>query len=341
MKKIDLEAHFSTEEYTQYLQTRKEPPRIQPYGEAMRQWLSPDSAVPRSVAFENKLVDLGSGRIAAMDAAGIDIQVLSLVLPGCEQFEAAEGTAVARKVNDELYEVIKKYPDRFAGLAALAPQDPEGATAELERAVKELGFKGANINSNARGEYLDNKKYWAIFEKAESLGVPLYFHPTIPSPAIIKPYVEYGMALCGPPMGFGVEAALHAMRLIHSGLFDKYPGLTIILGHLGEGLPFWLDRIDFFWLKPWSEAENRSRIAKKPSDYVKTNFMVTTSGMNFVPSLIATYLALGADRIIFAADYPFEDSRETVQAVEAMPICDADKEKIFHLNAESLFGLKK
>ena len=130
------------------------------------------------------------------------------------------------------------------------------------------------------------------------------------------------------------------MRLIHSGVFDKYPGLKIILGHLGEGLPFWLERIDFFWLRPWAEAENRPRIARKPSDYVKSNFMVTTSGMFFAPALIASYLALGADRILFASDHPFEDNQQAVKAVEAMPINDTDKEKIFHLNAESLLKLK-
>lgn len=340
MIKIDLEAHFSTKEYTSYLGSRKEPPRDENLGTYIRHWLSPDLWAPRSFAFQDKLLDLGSKRIADMDAAGVDIQVLSLVIPGCEQFEPADGTAMAKKVNDELAKVIKKYPKRFVGFAALAPQDPKGAADELERAVKGLGFKGALVNSNARGEYLDNKKFWGIFEKAESLEAPIYFHPSIPSPSILKPYAEYGMALSGPPLGFGAEAILTAMRLIHSGVFDKYPGLKIILGHLGEGLPFWLDRIDFFWLKPWSEKQNRPPIAKRPSDYVKNNFVITTSGMVFAPAFIAAYLALGADRITFGADYPFEDSQEAAKGVEAMPICDADKEKIFHLNAERLFKLK-
>ncbi len=341
MKKIDIEAHFVTEEYVNYMLSRTEAPREERDEKAIRQWLTPELVVPRSVVFENKLLDFSNERIAEMDEAGVDIQLVSLVLPGCEQFEASEGTAVARKANDELCRIINKQPNRFCGMAALAPQDPEGAAQELERAVKELGFKGTQINSNARGEYLDDKKYWCIFEKAESLGVPIYIHPCVPSPCMAKPYIEYGMALSGPPLGFGAEVILHAMRLIYSGVFDKYPGLQIVLGHLGEGLPFWLDRIDFFWSKPWSEKSNRPQISKKPSDYVKANFSVTTSGMFFMPALMATYLALGADRMIFASDYPYEDSRQAAKAVEAMPICDTDKEKIFHLNVEKLFKLNK
>ncbi len=341
MRKIDMEAHFLTEDYLKYIRARKEAPREECLEKAIRNWLTPELTTPRSYAFDERLLDFSSSRLADMDAAGIDIQILSLVLPGCEQFESAEGTAVAKKVNDDLYKIIKKNPSRFIGLATLAPQDPKAAASELERTVKELDFRGANINSSIKGEYLDDKKFWGIFEKAERLGVPIYIHPNVPSSSMIRPYRDYGLALCGPPLGFGAEVALHAMRLIHSGVFDKYPGLKIILGHLGEGLPFWLDRIDFFWLKPWSEDENRPKIAKKPSDYVKDNFMVTTSGMAFAPAFIATYLALGADRIAFGADYPFEDSKETVEALETIPICDADMEKVFHLNAEALFKLKK
>jgi len=276
-----------------------------------------------------------------MDAVGISIQVLSLSPPSCEQFDAPEGTALARKINDYLSKAISKYPDRFIGLAVLAPQDPPRAADELERAVTELGFKGANINSHIRDEYLDDRKYWCILEKAESLDVPIYIHPNIPSPSMLKPYAEYGMALAGPPLGFGAEVALHVMRLIYSGVFDRYPGLKIILGHLGEALPFWLERIDYFWSKPRYDDKFRPQNTRKPSDYIKDNFIMTTSGMNFMPAFMATYLALGADRIAFAADYPYENCELAVKSIEAIPVCDTDKEKIFHLNAERLFKLKK
>lgn len=339
MKKIDFEAHFYTAEYANYLRTRKDMPREEVGQTCIRMVYGPNVVVPRNFAFEDKLLDLGVGRLEEMDAAGIDIQVLSLALPGCNEFEASEGTALAKQTNDELSKVVNKYPDRFIGLAALAPQDPSGATNELERAVKELGLRGAKIDSHARGEYLDDKKYWGIFEKAESLDVPIYIHPTIPSPSILKPYADYGMPLAGASFGFAAETALHVMRLIYSGLFDKYPGLKIVLGHLGEGLPFWFNRIDFSWLKPWIDEGLRPQIAKKPSEYIQSNFTVTTSGMSFLPAFLCSYLVLGADKIAFGADYPYEASEEAVKSLESMPVCDSDKEKIFHLNAERLFKL--
>ena len=344
MKKIDLEAHFYTEEYERYLRTRKEYPTLETvedetHHKLIRLGLGPNVTMASKVSNHNRLVDLEAERLKAMDEAGIDMQVLSLSVPGCEQFEAEEGTAWARKVNDELSVVIKKHPDRFIGLAALAPQDPDGAAGELERAVKELGLSGAKINSHVRGEYLDAKKYWVIFEAAEKLGVPIYIHPNIPSPSILKPYSDYGFALAGPVLGFGAETSLHAMRLIYSGVFDKYPGLKIILGHLGEALPFWLWRIDFFWLKQWPGAGNVLKLEKKPSDCVKDNFIMTTSGVFFQPAFMCTYLALGADRIAFAVDYPYEEDKNAVQFMESTPICDSDKEKICHLNAEKLFNI--
>lgn len=339
MKIIDLEAHFYTEDYLKYLRSRNEPPREEVLEKSIRLWQGPNLWAPRSFVLEEKLLDLGEKRIKDMDAAGIDMQVLSLCIPGCEQFEALEGTAQAKQTNDELAKAVKKYPDRYIGLAALATQDPKGAADELERAVKKLGLKGAKINSHARGEYLDDRKYWVMFEVAESLDVPIYLHPTIPSPSILKGYADYGFPLAGPPYGFGAETSLHAMRLIYSGLFDKFPRLKIILGHLGEGLPFWFYRIDFYWLKPWVDAELMPKIANKPGYYIKNNFLFDTSGMHYLPSFMCAYLALGADMIAFGADYPFEDSSESVKVMQTIPVCDSDKEKFFHLNTEKLLKL--
>ena len=339
MKVIDLEAHFYTGEYLKYLRSRKDFPREEVRESNIRLWTAPNLWAPRSFRLEEKLLDVGPGRIAEMDASGVDVQVLSLTVPGCEQFETGDGIAMARQTNDELAGALRRYPDRYIGLAALAPQDPAEAAKELDRAVKKLNMRGAKINSHVRGEYLDDKKFWVLFEAAESLDVPIYLHPASPAPSILKPYADYGFPLAGPPFGFGAETALHSMRLIYSGLFDRFPKLKIVIGHMGEGLPFWLYRIDFYWLKPWVDEELKPRIARKPSDYVKDNFLLTSSGMHYLPAVLCAYLALGGDRIAFGADHPFESSKESLDALGTLPICDTDLEKFYHGNAEKLFKL--
>jgi len=346
MKKIDLEAHFYTEEYNEYFRRRKEFPKLETIEDEKQRkidriWYSPDLVRPKRPSVSDRLLDLGEIRLKEMDEAGIDIQVLSLNDPGCELFDASEATALAKKTNDELAQVTKRHPDRFIGLAALAPQAPEEAADELERAVIDLGFRGTKIGSNARGEYLDDQKYWVIFERAEKLGVPINIHPMIPSLSTLKPYAAYGDALVGPGLGYGAETALSVMRLICSGIFDKYPGLKIILGHLGEALPFWMNRLDLGWIEPPTLGENGPKCMKKPTDYLKSNFVMTTSGLFFEPAFLCVYLALGADNMAFAVDYPFADNKLAVQFMERMPICDKDKEKICHLNAEKLFKTRR
>ena len=338
MKKIDTEAHFYIKEYQDYLFSRKETPREELYKGYVRLWYEPNIWEPHGLDIEDRLLDMSEGRLRNMDIAGIDMQVLSLSTPGCEQFNPAEGLVLSKKINEELSKVINKHPDRFIGLAALAPQSPEEAARELERAVKELGLKGAKINSHIRGHYLDDKKYWPIFDVAESLDVPIFLHPNTPSPSTIKPYEDYGFALAGPAWGFGAEVALHALRLIYSGIFDKYPRLKIVLGHLGEGLIFWLYRIDFSFKRPWME-EVRPTIKRLPSEYIRHNFFVNTSGMYSVPAFMSVFLELGADRIMFAADYPYENSEEAARFIEHVPISDIDREKIQHSVAEKLFKI--
>lgn len=320
MKKIDAEAHFYTQEYQEYLRVK---------GIEIRR-------VPGT--FE-RLVDLAEGRLRDMDEAGIDMQVLSLSVPGCEELTPAEGTALANKTNDELAKVVKRYPDRFIGLAALAPQSPNEAADELERAVQELGLKGVRMHSHTGDTYLDDKRYWVIFDKAEKLGVPIYLHPTIPHPAMFKAYWDdYGESLAGAALGFGAETALYAMRLMYSGVFDKYPDLKVILGHLGEGLIFWMTRIDFAFKKAWMEEE-RPKTKKPPSEYIRNNFFVTTSGMFAVPAFMCVFQEIGADRMMFAVDYPYEETEEAVHFIEQVPISDIDKEKVQHLTAEKVFKL--
>ena len=283
----------------------------------------------------NKLLDIGEGRISLMDRDGIDVQVLSLVSPGVQVFDAATGTAIAKIANDRIAEAVRKYPGRFDGLASIAPQNPSKAAQELERAVKDLGLKGALINSHTKGEYLDDKKYWVIFEMAEKLGVPLYIHPRCPSPDMIKPYLAYPR-LHTAMLGFSAEVSLHVMRLICSGVFDQFPDLTIILGHLGEALPYWLWRID----NMWQMRDFPNRPERLPSEYFQDNFYISTSGMFWYPPLLCACMVMGADRILFAVDYPIESNKKAVQFIETAPISKSDKEKIFHQNAQKLFKLK-
>jgi len=343
MKRIAIEEHFFTEEYVNYLRSRKDYPRLETLKIKDREmeWLrlGPGCSLPSVPHLQNGLLDVGEGRLKIMDEVGIDMQVLSLSFPGVEALDPRDATSMSKKINDELFTAVKKHPNRFAGFAAIAPQDPDAAASELERAVKKLGFKGAMINSHIRGEYLDDRKYWVIFEKAEKLNVPLYIHPRQPSPDMIKPYLTYP-ELASPAWGFAAETGLHAMRLICSGVFDKYPGLKIILGHLGEALPWWLWRLDSRWIVVGREESAAPPLAKKkPSQYIKENFYVTTSGMFWHPALQCCYSALGADRILFAVDHPYESNKDAVQFLDTASICDGDKEKIYHLNAEKLLGL--
>jgi 2,3-dihydroxybenzoate decarboxylase len=264
--------------------------------------------------------------------------VLSLSPPGVQAFEASEDVTWARKVNDALSKITQEHPDRYMGLACIAPQSPEEAADEMERAVSELGLKGVNIESHARNEYLDKEKYRCIFERAEKLDIPLFLHPEVPSTSIVNGFAEdYGFELAGPPHGYAADLALHTMRLIYSGLFDRYPELKMVLGHMGEGLPFWLSRMDAYFIKPWKGK--KPRIEKKPSDYFKKHFTVTIGGMFFTPALLCAHLALGADRIAFAVDYPYERTEEAVRFIKEAPISDIDKEKICYSNAARLLKI--
>ena len=336
MKKIAIEEHFFTQEYMDYLYSRTVPPRRE-FGEDANHnkfEVAFDTGYRRTrpLTMTLNLLDLEKGRLSKMDRAGIDMQVLSLASPGTEAFSAVDGTRIAHEVNNSLGALVNKYPDRYAGWASLAPQDPSEAAAELERAVKELGLKGANINSHINGEYLDDKKFWVIFKKAQELNVPIYLHPREPSAEMIKPYAKYP-DLMGSVLGFSHDGSLHAMRLISSGVFDEFPKLRIILGHLGEALPIWLWRLDHHWRTKGPK--------KKPSEYFRENFLVSSSGMYWDPPFKCVYEILGADSILFATDCPFESMETAVKFINEVPIPDGDKEKICHLNAEKLLGLSK
>ncbi|MFC1937202.1 amidohydrolase family protein [Chloroflexota bacterium] len=344
MKRIAIEEHYLSQNYLSYLRSRKAYPRIEIVEDDNHRRFeqvcySPVRIRPRYLDLVSKLADLGEGRLSEMDAAGISMQVLSLASGGIDMLEESEAISISRKTNDELSGVVKKCPDRYAGLATLARHDPTEAARELERAVKELGLKGASVDSHFRGEYLDNEKYSVILEMAQKLDVPIYIHPREPSPDMRKPYMDYPI-LARAMWGFAAETGLHAMRLICSGVFDRYPGLKIILGHMGEALPFWLWRLDDIWLHgEVVSGQQGGKLEKLPSQYIKDNFFVTTSGMCWYPALLCAYLGLGADKILFAVDYPFQSNNESVGFMDTASICDSDKEKIYHSNAERLLTL--
>ena len=291
--------------------------------------------------FISKMQDLGAGRIKDMDSMGIDKQILMVTAPGVQVFDAATGTALAQSVNDQLAEACRKYPDRFAGMTAIAPQDPKLAAKELDRGMTKLGLNGAVINSHTHGEYLDLPKFWDIFEAAEALEAPIYIHPTPPPQPLIQPYLSRGLE--GPLAGFSSEVYLHTLAIITAGVFDRFPGLKIIIGHLGEGLPYLMYRLDYMQhhaARPGLRGrENGTRLKKKISDYMKENIYITTSGMAWPPAIMFAQSVMGVDRVLYAMDYPYQFDFDEVIATDNIPISPADKKKLYQTNAEKVYSL--
>ena len=286
-----------------------------------------------NTGFTPRLADLGADRLAAMDAAGIDMQLLMLTAPGVQVFDAETGTAIAADSNDQLAEACHNHPDRYAGLAAVAPQDPRRAAAEIERAVQTLGLKGVIINSHTKGEYLSDQKFWEILEAAQANNAPIYIHPREPSPAMVRPFVEHDMHR--GDLGFGVEVAFHTQAMIYAGVFDRFPDLKLVIGHGGEGIPYNLYRIDR--THPVRRPDQRSK--ELPSFYMKRNIYITNSGVAWAPMVQFAQQVLGADRVLYAMDYPYQYDVEEVHAMDALPISYEDKKKFFQTNAERVFDL--
>ncbi|HYL24102.1 MAG TPA: amidohydrolase family protein [Burkholderiales bacterium] len=280
-------------------------------------------------------LDLGAKRLAHMDAHGVDVQVLSFGSPGPQAFAADVAIPMARDANDRLHAAMKAHPTRFAGFAALPTADPRAAVEELERCVTQLGFKGAMTHGHQQGEFLDARKYWPIWERAEKLGVPVYLHPALPHPDALKAYFDGYEELGRAPWGFAVDTSCHFLRLVFAGVFDAYPRLKMILGHLGEGLPFAMHRMNEH---SWAAAKRRG-LKRQPIEYLRDNLVVTTSGNWFEPAFVCTLLALGADNILFAIDWPYEANKTGMEFLRALSISDADREKIAHRNAERLLRL--
>ena len=288
------------------------------------------------IALRDAVQDIGAGRIAGMDAAGIDVQLLLLSAPGVQALEPGLASDLARLTNDRAAAAIAEYPDRLAALAAIAPQSPKTAAVELERAVTKLRFKGAIINSHTRGEYLDDEKFWPIFEAAQALDVPIYIHPREPSFGMPGPLAMSGLRI---GWGYGVETATHILRIILSGAFDTFPKLRIVVGHLGEMIPFYFDRIDnrLLWESNLSDLKVRAR--QLPSRYFQENIYLTTSGVNYWTPVQYTIARVGIDRVLFAVDHPYEDQPAVVAAAESFPLVGMDRQKFFQTNAERVFKI--
>lgn len=286
-----------------------------------------------------RIQDLESRRLADMDATGIDMQLLMLTAPGVQMFEPGLACDLAASSNDQLAETIARHPTRFAGLAAFAPQAPQQAAVEIERAVKRLGLKGALVNSHIQGRYMDEAFFWPIFEACEALDVPLYIHPNTPSPQMVQPFLS--RCLDAAIYGFQAETGLHALRLIVSGLFDRFPKLKIVLGHLGEGLPFWLYRIDFMHagIVRSGRSEGAGPLKRKPSDYLRENFYYTNSGMPWEPAITFVQQQMGHDRVMYAMDYPYQFEASEVKAMDDLPLTLEQKRQFFQTNAERIFKL--
>jgi uncharacterized protein len=287
----------------------------------------------------DQLCDLDDGRLAAMDAGGIDMQVLSLHSPGVEQLDPAAAIDLARDTNDWLANAVHRHPGRFVGLAALPTMVPDMAINELKRMVQDHGFRGAVINGHTRGRYLDDKFFWPVLEYAESLHVPLYLHPTPPPKKIIETYYtgnfspDVAAQLATPAWGWHIETAVHILRLILSGAFDRYPDLQVVIGHLGEALPFMLPRLNL------TLPREVTGLKRSIGNYLRENVYYTISGFNFTPTFLDLLLQVGSNRIMFSADYPWGSMDSARIFLEQLPISPTDKERIAHGNAEQLLRL--
>ncbi|OBF46267.1 amidohydrolase [Mycobacterium sp. 852002-50816_SCH5313054-b] len=288
--------------------------------------------------YERRLPDFTEYRLSEMDDAGIDIQVLSLTSPGLQiELDPERARDNARFANDYLAKVIAQQPDRFRGFAALPLQDPAAAAGELERAVNQDGFCGALVNdciSGPGGRYLDAPAYDELWSAAESLGVPLYLHPGSP-PADRWSVIDGRPELYGATWSWAAEVSGHALRLLFGGVFDRHPGATLILGHMGEFLPFQRSRLD----SRYATITTASPLQRAPSAYLGTNIVFTNSGVFSPAVMLGAVLEVGADALMFSVDYPYESSREAVEGFERTTLSAADRDKIAHGNAERLLRI--
>ena len=279
-----------------------------------------------------RLLDLGEVRLRAMDEAGIDLQVLSHYPSGPQNLPPQDAVAMARSTNDLIAGAIAKHPGRFAGFAALPLTAPHEACVEFERVVGQLGFKGAMLHGRAAGVPLDNRRFWPVFETAQALDVPVYIHPDAPPAAVTEAYYQDYPALLGPGWAYGVESATQALRLMMCGVLDECPRLKLILGHMGESLPFSIVRAD-------SQITARAGLKRPLRDYFHDHFWITTAANWSNPALVCSLMEMGVERLLFSVDWPFASNTEGRAFIDAAPISAQDRTAILGGNAATLLRL--
>ncbi|MDN7674924.1 amidohydrolase family protein [Burkholderia oklahomensis] len=317
IRKIALEEHFST-------------PGFHAYSKSFTQHIAP--AVLADLGA--RLADFDELRLAEMDRAGIDYTILSQTGPSVQgERDVAVAVARARESNDFLAAQIARHPSRFGGFATLAMQSPDAAIDELTRTVTTLGFKGALVNGHTFGTYYDERAYDPFWACLQALDVPLYLHPT---DAYVMPRVFDGHPeLAGAAWGWGVETGTHALRLLFGGVFDRFPGVKLILGHMGEGLPFLRWRFD----SRFAVYSHGVTLERQPSEYFGRNILITTSGVCSAPALVGAIGEMGADAVVFSVDYPYESTAVAADFIEQAPLDEATRQRVCHGNAARIFRL--
>jgi len=287
---------------------------------------------------DRELSDLGAARIADMDRAGISMQILSSFGPGPDLLDGAEARALAREINDRLAAAIAKHPDRLGGFAHLPLRNPQDAADEFRRAVRDLKFCGAIVNGTTDDRFLDDQRFAPVLAMAEELGVPIYLHPHLPPESVRKAYFDRlpgttGFQLSGPGWGWHSETALHILRMVLAGTFDRHPKLKMIVGHMGEGLPAMLMRCDQVF-----RAET-AHLSRSVSQTVLDHVSITTSGLFTLPPFEVALAVFGADRIMFSVDYPYAPNQVGRRFLDALKLPQVDLEKLCHGNAERVLNL--
>ncbi len=324
VRTITLEEHFSTAEFLK----ATEPVR---------------RTNARLEELTSKLLDVGDGRIADMDANGIDMQVLSLSSSGLDKLDGATATEVVRDSNDQLAAAVSAYPERFAGFATVALEEPEKAALELERCVKEYKFKGLIVMGSLNGVFLDDARFTPVFEAVEALDVPIYVHPGLPPKAVADVYFGglpggIGFALSMAGWGWHAETGLHCMRLMVSGVFDRFPKLKIIVGHMGDHLPFNIARADRVF-EVMAGGGGWAGFKRRVWEYFVEHFYITTSGYFDLAPFVCARDVIGIDRVMFSIDYPYASNKDGREFLERLPVSAEEIEKVAHGNAERVLKL--
>ncbi len=282
-----------------------------------------------------RLLDLADMRLKEMDEYGVTMHVLSLTSPGVQMLDPDVAVGVAQSANDELAEVIARHPTRFGGLATIAPQEPEKAASEIERAKTKLKLNGVVINSHTNNEYLDNQKFWPILEAAEAMDMPIYIHPRTPSDQMRAPFDDYNMGSAF--WGYGMETSTHFVRLMMSGAFDRFPKLTTVLGHMGEAVHFWIWRLDY--MSAPGVARGETPIKLLPSEYLRRNLRITTSGQENPAALRYSIDVLGAWNVMWAIDYPYQEMPSAVRFMDNAPLTQEERDAVYWKNAARTFNI--